>query len=379
MKKSLLALVVTAATLSTANAANIYDKDGTSLKVDGRVQALFLSGSNGKAGVNDSTLQNSARFGIGGATKLSFVTLSGYSQWDMADGSSKKGDTISGRDQFVQADFGSFGALKAGRYKGAATYVSGLTDVYDDFGCNAQSANDERNSGRLEYSFSNSGFDLKLGGLFSNDDYKLENGFSKHKKVDVEGGATIAAGYTIDSLPVIDSLTIRAAYEMIKGQNDKAAGTLDYINDLDKVNSALVGVAVGNAQSGFYSALMYNTRDFELKKIGSNQDKDLKTCGLEFAVGYAFDCGVNFKTGYNVISYEQDGTGDKYGNDKLDYTLKSIPVYLNYKINPNFNVWAEARFDVTNEKDMKGLNAYKVNAPYLKDKNYAEIGARYSF
>lgn len=378
MKKSLLALVV-ATSVTTVNAANIYDKDGSSLKVDGRVQALVLSGSNGKAGVNDSTLQNSARFGIGGATKLSFVTLSGYSQWDMADGSSKKGDSISARDQFIQADFGTFGALKAGRYKGAAIYVSGLTDVYDDFCCNAQSGNDERNSGRLEYSLSNSGFDLKLGGLFSNDDYKLENGFSKHKKVDVEGGVTIAAGYTIDSIPVIDSLTIRAAYEMIKGQNDKVAGSLDYINDFDKVNTTLVGIALGDDSSGFYSALMYNARDFKFKTIDSYRNKDLKTKGLEFAIGYAFDCGVNFKTGYNIISYKQDGTGDLNGNNKLDYTLKSIPVYLNYKINSNFNVWAEARFDVTNEKDMKGLNAYKVNAPYSKDKNYAEIGARYSF
>ena len=39
MKKSLLALAVVAAATS-ANAATVYDKDGTSLAVGGRVQAV---------------------------------------------------------------------------------------------------------------------------------------------------------------------------------------------------------------------------------------------------------------------------------------------------------------------------------------------------
>lgn len=43
MKTSLLALaVVLAATSATASAATVYDKDGTTLTVGGRVQSVFL-------------------------------------------------------------------------------------------------------------------------------------------------------------------------------------------------------------------------------------------------------------------------------------------------------------------------------------------------
>ena len=49
MKKSLLALAVLAVATS-ATAATVYDKDGTSLKVGGRVQAIAYNGNFGKAG-----------------------------------------------------------------------------------------------------------------------------------------------------------------------------------------------------------------------------------------------------------------------------------------------------------------------------------------
>ena len=41
MKKSLLALVIAACASQSVMAATVYDKDGTSLKVGGRVQAVL--------------------------------------------------------------------------------------------------------------------------------------------------------------------------------------------------------------------------------------------------------------------------------------------------------------------------------------------------
>ena len=52
MKKSLLALAVVAAATS-ANAATVYDKDGTSLAVGGRVQAVVYNGN--AAGIAEMT------------------------------------------------------------------------------------------------------------------------------------------------------------------------------------------------------------------------------------------------------------------------------------------------------------------------------------
>ena len=381
MKKSLLALAVLATTVS-ANAATVYDKDGVSLKADGRVQAVIYNGANKLAGESDSTLQNSARFGIGGSTKVGIVKLTGYSQWDMADASSKTGNNIKGRDQFVQADIENFGGFKAGRFKGALNFVQSVTDVFDDYGCNAITANDERNSGRIEYAFAANGFDLKLGYLTANDSYKLEQGFKAHKTVAVNDGASIAAGYTFDNVG-FGPLSIRAGYELINGQNDNSltfvkdkfetkVGSSYYMNDLDKVNTYSVGALWGDLAQGFYTGLVYNNRTFKFREANA---EDLKTKGFEWVVAYTLECGVSFRTGYNVINFSQDG---KYAKD-IDYTQKSIPAYINYQVTPNFNVWTEARFDLTNEDDLAGINKAGINASYSSDKNFASLGARYTF
>ena len=221
MKKSLLALFVASLVSSTqAYSATVYDKNGTSLKLDGRIQSVLYHSteSKQKAGESDNTLVNSARFGIGGETKLNDFKFKAYTQWDMADGSKRTGDEIKARDQYLQMSYGKFGSLKLGRFKGAMNYVTSVTDVFDDYSANAQCANDERNSGRIEYAYSNKGFDAKVGLLTSNDEYKLENGLSDHKKAKVENGASIALGYTFDlTLP----LSVKAGYEFIGAQDDK--------------------------------------------------------------------------------------------------------------------------------------------------------------
>ena len=91
MKKSLLALAIIAAS-TTATAATVYDKDGISLAVGGRVQAVVY---NGKAASDvgdgiadhDAGLVNLARLNIEGNTKINdYVSAFAFSEWDMADG-----------------------------------------------------------------------------------------------------------------------------------------------------------------------------------------------------------------------------------------------------------------------------------------------------
>ena len=88
MKKSLLALaVVLAATSATASAATVYDKDGTTLTVGGRVQSVFYNGFYKKAGYKDASLVNSSRFSVAGNTKVNnYLSVLAFSEWDMADG-----------------------------------------------------------------------------------------------------------------------------------------------------------------------------------------------------------------------------------------------------------------------------------------------------
>ena len=89
MKKfSTLALATTFAIASTAaQAVTIYDKDGTNLGVNGRIQTVMYSCNNDPAlhqvaGDHDSSLQNSARFGLNGLTDISFrLCTVGYGRW----------------------------------------------------------------------------------------------------------------------------------------------------------------------------------------------------------------------------------------------------------------------------------------------------------
>lgn len=386
MKKSLLALFVASLVSSTqVYSATVYDKDGTSLKIDGRIQSVLYHSPDEdkqKAGQSDNTLVNSARFGIGGETKFHDFKVKAYSQWDMADGSKRTGDNIKARDQYLQVSYGKFGSLKLGRFKGAMNYVTSVTDVFDDYSANAQSANDERNSGRIEYAYSNKGFDAKVGLLTSNDEYKLENGYSDHKKAAVENGASIALGYTFDlALP----LSVKAGYEFIGAQDDKkydALGFANYTTDLDKVNTAAASVTLGSIDSGLYAALTVNNRTFSFRvKDGNDKaDEDFKARGFEAVVGYTFESGIGLRAGYNQMNYKQDRVVRLNDVDtKVDAKLKTFPVYAFYQANPNFIVWSEARFDATSDNDRALMKKANINTPYSTDKTAVSLGARYLF
>lgn len=387
MKKSLLALFVASLVSSTqVYSATVYDKDGTSLKIDGRIQSVLYHSPDEdkqKAGQSDNTLVNSARFGIGGETKFHDFKVKAYSQWDMADGSKRTGDNIKARDQYLQASYGKFGSLKLGRFKGALDYVTSVTDVFDDYSANAQCANDERNSGRIEYAYSLKGFDAKLGLLTSNDEYKLENGFLANKKQKVENGASVTLGYTFDlTLP----LSFKAGYEFIGAQDDKqydALGIAQYTTDLDKVNSVAFSATLGSIDSGFYAAFNVNNRTFSFRDLdGDNKaDEDLKARGYELVVGYTFECGIGLRAGYNQMNYKQNNKTVRVNSvdTKLDAKLKTIPVYVIYQPNPNFIVWSEARFDATSDKDRAVTSNANINTPYSSDKKAVSLGARYMF
>ena len=60
MKKIVLAIVAATACYS-ANAATVYDKDGTTFAVGGRVQAVVYNGKSSKVGDKDNSLRNTAR------------------------------------------------------------------------------------------------------------------------------------------------------------------------------------------------------------------------------------------------------------------------------------------------------------------------------
>ena len=383
MKKSLLALAVVAAATS-ANAATVYDKDGTSLAVGGRVQSVVYNGNGGAAvqGENgiadhDAGLVNSARLNIEGNTKINdYVSAFAFSEWDMADGNkTANGDNISTREQYVGADFGDFGKLLVGKTYDAANEVLAATDVFEDFGARLQgSINSDRRTGMFRYVYDNNGFFGSVSYETASDETTVAG-----QDANVEGGFAAAAGYTIDDV-VFGPLSFKAGYSYVKGQDDsdELKGSItNYGEDgtwgFDDFKIISASIAWGSTDNGLYIGALYNTQRAKQRLNwyvpSTNSSLADKVKGYEFVVGYTFDNGIGAFTGYNFVDQKS-----KYGSYNTDSAIyRRVPVYVNYAINDNFNIWGEAEFDANSTTEKDGQAQYGETGTLLS------AGARYTF
>ena len=374
MKKSLLALAVVAAATS-ANAATVYDKDGTSLAVGGRVQSVVYNGNADAAEIaeKDAGLVNSARLNIAGSTKINdSVSVFAFSEWNMADGNTSGqswGDSINTREQYVGADYGDFGKILGGKTYDAANAVLAATDVFEDFGARLQgSINGDRRTGMFRYVYDNNGIFGSVSYQTAADDSTVQG-----SKADVEGGFAAAAGYTFDNV-VFGPLSFKAGYSYIKGQNDfsKTIGQFENSETFDNFKVISASIAWGSTDNGLYIGALYNTQRVKQRAndfVPSNSSNSDKKKGYEFVVGYTFDNGIGAFTGYNFVDVKT-----KEGSINSDSEIyRRVPVYVNYAINDNFNIWGEAEFDAnsTTEKDHK--------AQYGETGTMLSAGARYTF
>ncbi len=371
MKKSLLALAVVAAT--SANAATVYDKDGTSLAVGGRVQAVVYNGNAAGIAENDAGLVNSARLNIAGSTKINdSVSVFAFSEWNMADGNTSGqswGDSINTREQYVGADYGDFGKILGGKTYDAANAVLAATDVFEDFGARLQgSINGDRRTGMFRYVYDNNGIFGSVSYQTAADDSTVQG-----SKADVEGGFAAAAGYTFDNV-VFGPLSFKAGYSYVKGQDDfsKTIGQFENSETFDNFKVISASIAWGSTDNGLYIGALYNTQRVKQRAndfVPSNSSNSDKKKGYEFVVGYTFDNGIGAFTGYNFVDVKT-----KEGSINSDSAIyRRVPVYVNYAINDNFNIWGEAEFDANSTTKKDGQNQYSETGTMLS------AGARYTF
>ena len=374
MKKSLLALAVVAAATS-ANAATVYDKDGTSLAVGGRVQAVVYNGNAAGIAENDAGLVNSARLNIAGSTKINdSVSVFAFSEWNMADGNTSGqswGDSINTREQYVGADYGDFGKILGGKTYDAANAVLAATDVFEDFGARLQgSINGDRRTGMFRYVYDNNG-------IFGSVSYQTAADGSSvaGNNADVEGGFAAAAGYTFDNV-VFGPLSFKAGYSYIKGQNDFSKTIVQFENSetFDNFKVISASIAWGSTDNGLYIGALYNTQRVKQRAndfVPSNSSNSDKKKGYEFVVGYTFDNGIGAFTGYNFVDQKYKVGSINQGTA----TIRRVPVYVNYAITDNFNIWGEAEFDANSSTTKDGQRQY----PEFETGTMLSAGARYTF
>jgi outer membrane pore protein F len=383
MKKSLLALAVASAAFvaTSVSATPVYNKDGTSLDIGGRIEALWLSGGTHKvSGTDDSTIRNRARLNITGRTQItSNIAGYGFVEWqsqNQGDSSASEGH-FNSRDQYVGVDFGQFGKVQAGRYEDPFQYASDITDHFEEFGCMAL-VGDERNSGKLSYMWSGWGVDAIATVQFAENNYDSD----VLKTANVNDGFSVYVGYTSPAV-LFGPISVRAAYKYLDGQKDYSVDTEDLFKKFDTTMGSMdhektwaAGLAWGTFKKGLYLAVDYTWDEVEFFG-GTFEDNDLTTKAIESMVSYGFDSGVVLSAGYQWRKQEIDNTSGNYS----DRAGKLVQLNVAYNINPNFRVWAEANIDAGSD-DYYSLTAQKYNDGEASDadaEDFYGIGARYTF
>ena len=396
MKKSVLAVAIAAAAFaaSAASAAQVYDKDGTTLAVGGQVE--FMAGNAGNTyfsnGGQDATTRDRARVNLAGRTQLTNgIAGYGFMEWEANhQGSSYEATAINSRFAYLGTDFGKFGKVQVGRYTDPFEYASNLVDVLDEVG--VYGGQDERNSGHISYMWSGFGFDAGISYQMAEDNYKSDI-LGNNTNFNVDSGFSIYAGYT-SPVVLFGPISVRAGYLYLNGQSEKDGGNKTgiswdkednaYWSDLaDNLKSIDGAIAWGTNGKGFYIATNYNyskvhfSKEFKWDKDyvqqGSyDEDYTLKQKAWETVVTYGFANGVRLGASYHYIKTQKVIDGDEESGD-----TKFVQLIADYNVTPNFKVWAEGLIDAGSDDGYPRIKS----ALDSKDSGHNSImfGARYVF
>ena len=399
MKKSLLALAVAAMAVSTvASAATVYDKDGTSVAVYGRVDATFFSqdsGKNAQSAANDANLNAESRLGFDFRSELSsWASAFAKVEWQNADDDSTP--NFNSRYVWTGVDFGQFGAVKFGKFEDAIKYTVSQTDIFEDWGCVGQMGNDDRRDGMIGYSWSGYGVDVNLTYGTAKDGQQVDGAWFGGKEgnggdtdkavntgselVDIESAYAISVGYKSPEV-LFGPISVRAGFSGAQFQDRDAAetGYGDYTGNIyDSYSHWAVSAAWGNLSDGLYLAVMGNARSFDMysttKKFPFNGKDvvydDYTVSGVEAVISYCFANGVQLMTGWEWMNMDMDGA------NAPDVDAYVVPVHARWQINPNFRIWVEASLDAGTDDDFVDATV-SGNARYAE--NVYQVGARYTF
>ncbi len=324
MKKTILAIAIPALFASAANAAVVYDKDGTSFDIYGRVQANYY----GEHDDTDAELVGSSRLGWSGKVGLN-NTWSGIAKTEWQVSAENSDNKFNSRHVYVGLDGTQYGKIIFGQTDTAFYDVLEPTDIFNEWG-DVGNFYDGRQEGQIIYSNTFGGFKGKVS-YQTNDDVavKVTDIGQGIKETDVYGpnvkrnyGYAAAAGYDFDF-----GLGLNAgyAYSDLESTVSTASG--------DKKEWAL---GAHYAINGFYFAGMYTQGDLSYDNTTQGNNKD-KGRGYELAASYNVDAWT-FLAGYNFAEGKvlSNSAGSSY-EDIVDETLLGFQVQGVHRVqNPGY-------------------------------------------
>ncbi|MFM4970184.1 porin [Aeromonas veronii] len=348
MKKTILAIAIPALFASAANAAVIYDKDGTTFDVYGRVQANYY----GEHDDTDGELVGSSRLGWSGKVALN-NTWSGIAktEWQVAaensdKGSDGKSSKFDARHIYAGFDGTQYGKIIFGQTDTAFYDVLEPTDIFNEWG-DAGNFYDGRQEGQVIYSNTFGGFKGKVS-YQTNDDVavkitdvgqKIKEDAIWGKDVKRKKAYAVAAGYDFDF-----GLGFNAGYAYSDLQNKVNGQT-------GKKDEWAVGAHY--AINGFYFAGVYTEGEVKNKSLGLKDDGR----GYELAASYNVDAWT-FLAGYNFKEGKANAqtAGSTY-KDLVDETLLGVQ----YAFTPKLKAYTEYKIQGIEKHDDEWTVALQYN------------------
>ncbi|PHM48417.1 porin [Xenorhabdus miraniensis] len=365
MKRNILAVVIPALLVAgTANAAEIFNKDGNKLDLYGKVDVRHhiadkRSGEDGDASY--------ARIGIKGETQIS-DQLTGFGRWEY----NLKAHTEEGKQEtstrlaFAGLKFANYGSLDYGRNYGVNYDVNAWTDVLPIFGGDSMAHTDNYMTGRSTglLTYRNTDFFGLVDGLNFALQYQGQNSDrTKNKRTNIEkangDGYGLSATYNVGY-----GITVGGSYAnsaRTKGQKQSDA----YGKRAEAWN---IG-AKYDANNVYLAAMYGETRNMTPGEGGREYNRGAvdyfdgianKTQNIELTAQYLFsDLGLKPSLAY-VQSKGKDlerNDGAKGFNADL---VKYVSVGTYYYFNKNLSTYVDYKINLLDKNEGGDTNARNV-------------------
>ncbi|WP_133012854.1 porin [Marinomonas flavescens] len=341
MRKTILALAIPAATImmASAHAANVYNANGSSLDVYGKVEAdMTHAGSTGDSDAKGD-LTTSARLGIKGETRVNDnVSVFAKGEWQVA-GQNSDGSKFTTRKAYLGADFGKDGKVSFGQQNTPLyTSLTQAIDIFDQWGMEAQTGiyGESRQASQAIYSNTFGNLDVQAGYQFRNNDGKDIGAISKNTEQD--NAYSLAGVYHIGT-----GLNLRAAYAR---QNFGNGITNTYAFNPATGGNTVTSVSTGNSDGkidtyGLGADYTLNDLYLAFVYLGSKTDNGAAVNSNTSMNSYDLVGAYNINqyrlyTGYGLQKTNADGSSSQN-------SVKSYKLGLEYNITPNALTWVEYR------------------------------------
>ncbi|MDE9458741.1 porin [Xenorhabdus bovienii] len=376
MKRNLLAVVIPALLVAgTANAAEVYNKDGNKIDVYGKVDVrhMFGKAKDDKADKADKEHgdDSRARLGVKGETQIN-DQLTGFGRYETewkSNNTEASGSTYKTRLAYAGLKFANYGSLDYGRNYGVVYDTAAWTDVLPLFGGDSMAQTDNymtgRSTGLLTYR-NNDFFGLVDGLNFAlqyqtknhentiNERKRLEangDGYGLSTSYDVGYGITLGAGY---------SNSARAKDQKVSEASGKRAEAWD------------IG-AKYDANNVYLAALYGETRNmtrFGADKSTLGKNIANKTQNVELVAQYYFsDFGLKPSLAYVQSKGKDLGEGENRVNQDL---VKYVSVGTYYYFNKNLSTFVDYKINLLKKNEF-------TKATGISTDNVFGVGLTYQF